>query len=256
MCGECINFWRVSLPVLTIQHEDDCPPARVPTWAQAHAVDLDIRRPYAGDPLPDSITGFAGLVVLGGGMAAYDDAHFPWLPATRRLIAETVVREVPFLGFCLGHQLAAIALGGTVSLRPQGPGRGVAPVNPTAALADDPLFSLLPGDTVSVEWNRDIVSELPAGAVTLSRDSAGHPQLVRFGPRAWGLQCHPEVTADVFDTWVVDHPLPAAVADAERVAAITAEVHASLPRIERDWAPPMEAFFALTAGREPDPVER
>ena len=95
----------------------------------------------------------------------------------------------------------------------------------------------------------------PSTMKDLSRDSAGHPQLVRFGPRAWGLQCHPEVTAEVFDVWVVDQPLPAAVADAERVAAISAEVHASLARIERDWSPPMEAFFALTAGRETGPFE-
>ena len=37
---------------------------------------LDVRRPYAGDALPgpDEVEAFDGVVVLGGAMAAWDDA--------------------------------------------------------------------------------------------------------------------------------------------------------------------------------------
>lgn len=237
------------LRVLTIQHEDDCPPARVTAWADAAGVDLNVRRPYAGDRLPDDVTGHAGLVVLGGEMGAYDTSRYTWLGPTQRLIADAVVRETLFLGICLGHQLAAVALGGAVSLRPQGPGSGVMPVAPTAALSQDPVMSALPKGCVTVEWNNDIVSELPTGAVVLSHDEAGHPQIVRYAANAWGVQCHPEVTAEVFDSWVAGKPLPTHIADAERLAEITTEVHRAIPRLEHDWTPAMTSFFGRARDR-------
>ena len=167
-----------------------------------------MRRPYAGDPLPDALCDHAALVVLGGAMGAYDTSRHSWLDPTQRLIAEALALEVPFLGLCLGHQLAAVALGGGVSLRPEGPGSGVAPVTPTSELTDDPVFAALPANSVTIEWNNDIVSELPTGAVVLSRDEADHPQIVRYGRLAWGVQCHPEVTAAVFDSWLTTKPAP------------------------------------------------
>ena len=53
-------------------------------------------------------------------MGACDDAVAPWLAPTRALIADAVARGVPTLGVCLGHQLAAVALGGTVGRNPSG----------------------------------------------------------------------------------------------------------------------------------------
>lgn len=70
-----VTVCGVSRSVLVIAHEDDCPPALVSTWAQAGPVALDILRPYAGDPLPDTLARHSGLVVLGGGMGAYDSAR-------------------------------------------------------------------------------------------------------------------------------------------------------------------------------------
>lgn len=179
-------------------------------------------------------------------MGAYDTGRHPWLGPTQLLIADAVVREQPFLGICLGHQLAAVALGGAVSLRPEGPGSGLAPVSPTDTLRDDPVLASLPAGCETIEWNNDIVSELPAGAVVLSHDQAGHPQVVRYGTRAWGLQCHPEITPEIFDAWVEGKPLPGHVADAARLRESRSEVHAALPRIERAWRPAMTAFFRLT----------
>ena len=49
-------------------------------------VELDVCRAYDGDPVPSSIEGYDGLVVMGGAMGAHDDEKAPWLPATRELI--------------------------------------------------------------------------------------------------------------------------------------------------------------------------
>ena len=43
--------------MLVVQHQDDCPPALVGTWLVEAGCDLDVRRPYADDGLPDDLVG-------------------------------------------------------------------------------------------------------------------------------------------------------------------------------------------------------
>ncbi len=84
-------------------------------------VDLDVCRPYvAGETLPDGPAGYDGVVVMGGAMGANDDATSPWLTPTKELIRRADADRVPTLGICLGHQLAAVALGGEVRPNPRG----------------------------------------------------------------------------------------------------------------------------------------
>ncbi len=234
----------MSARALVIQPDADCPPAQVADWARAAGVELDVRRPYAEEPLPSSLAEHDGLVVLGGAMGAYESARFPWLTHIEQLIADAVLRDVPFLGICLGHQLAAIALGGTVTLRSSGPGTGVWPLIATDELASDPVFAHTPPQTHTVVWNHDVVDVLPTGAVVLARDADDFPSLVRLAPRAWGTQFHPEVTAEVFAVWASAAPTPPSIGGPARVAEIVAEVGAALPAIDTTWRPAMTAFFA------------
>jgi len=82
----------VQLPVvLTITHSPTESVARLGGWLSAAGVLLDVRSPYDGSPLP-SLRGFAGLLVMGGAMGAYDDDVAPWLPATRDLLREACER--------------------------------------------------------------------------------------------------------------------------------------------------------------------
>src|SRR5689334_4560049 len=101
-------------PILVIENARDAPVARLGEWLVAAGAELDVRNAEAGDELPDRLAGYAGLVVLGGGMNAYDDAKAPWLPRVRQLLAEAVQTELPTLGVCLGGQLLAVATGGRV----------------------------------------------------------------------------------------------------------------------------------------------
>ena len=91
-------------PVAGLQRACEVPHLAVDLHGVGIGVDLDVRRPYAGDRLPDDVTGHAGLVVLGGEMGAYDTSRYTWLGPTQRLIADAVVRETLFLGICLYHQ--------------------------------------------------------------------------------------------------------------------------------------------------------
>jgi GMP synthase-like glutamine amidotransferase len=52
-------------------------------WLTELGVAIDVRRPYAGDSLPEDLTGHSGMLVLGGEMGAYDHDGHPWLQAAR-----------------------------------------------------------------------------------------------------------------------------------------------------------------------------
>jgi len=91
-----------------IVHEPSCSPGRLgQLWRNAGADVVEINA--WNHPVPPIVDADA-LVVLGGSMSCQDDAEAPWLAPTRQLISRTVRAGTPFLGICLGHQLATVAL--------------------------------------------------------------------------------------------------------------------------------------------------
>ena len=134
-------------------------------------------------------------------MGARDDAVAAWLAPTRALIADAVARGVPTLGVCLGHQLAAVALGGSVERNPSGRTIGPVPVRLSEAAASDPLLGGFDG-LAAIHYNDDVVTVVPEGATVLATLPDGRPQAIRFGPRAWGVQFHPETSPEVFGAWL------------------------------------------------------
>lgn len=216
--------------VLVVQHEDSCPPGWLGERWAATGLDLDVRRPYrpeADEQLPESLDEHTALVVLGGEMGANDDADFAWLPQVKSLLQQALSRDVPTLGVCLGHQLLAVAAGGEVQRNPHGHATGVTPIRLTGEGAGDPLLDDLDRRPV-VQWNDDVVVRLPAAATLLAEAPDGSPQAIRVGPRAWGVQFHPEAGPQIFDGWTVDKPsanLPRA--DGIDVAAAADDVRAA-----------------------------
>lgn len=192
--------------LLVVQHEDQCPPGLLGPWLAVAGVELDVRHAHEGQEIPPVLTEHDALLVLGGEMGALDDDAAPWLPAVRSLIAGTVRAGLPFLGICLGHQLAGVALGGTISPNPAGQARGVTPLTRTSAGRADPLLGVVAPGAPVVQWNGDVVSELPPGAQALAHAPDGSVQAARFGPRAWGVQPHPEADAAIFRSWTTDKP--------------------------------------------------
>ena len=65
-----------------------------------------------GEPVPVTLDGADGLVVLGGAMDFDETDDYPHLARTMDLLADAAARSAPALGICLGAQLAAAALGG------------------------------------------------------------------------------------------------------------------------------------------------
>lgn len=230
-------------PILVIEHTAVDPPGRVGTWLLETGRELDVVRPYAGEPQPVDLSGYAGLLVLGGDVGAYDDELAPWLPATRALLARAVDEQVPTLAICLGHQLLAVAAGGRVSLSPTGQQGGTPAVALQPAAASDPLFGAVAPDAVAVHWNNDLVVELPPGAVELARSTAG-VQAMRLGERVWGVQFHPEVDADTVRLWATADVDSGNLAP-ERAAAWLAEMEDNDGVLQSTWRPVIHRFAAL-----------
>jgi len=187
---------------LVVQHEPEAPGGWLTErWTQL-GITVDTVRGDLFDTIPTQLEHDA-LVVLGGAMNADEDDSYPWLAPTKALLRATVTQGVPTLGVCLGHQLMASALGGEVVLNPRGRTSGLVPLSLTAAGDTDPLLAGLSGRDV-VHYNGDVVSRLPEGAEPLATAPDGSVQAARFGPRAWGVQFHPETTPEIFTGWMTD----------------------------------------------------
>ena len=161
--------------------------------ADVATVELD-----QGETIP-SLDGADALLVFGGPMNVDEHARFPWLVPETAAIREAALGGLPVFGVCLGAQLLARALGAPVTRNPL-PEVGLLDVDLTEAGASDPLFAGWPRRASVVQWHSDTFA-LPAGATLLATSPACRHQAFRYGERAYGLQFHPEVTADMVTEW-------------------------------------------------------
>jgi GMP synthase (glutamine-hydrolysing) len=224
--------------VLVVQHQDDCPPALIGRWLLEAGCVVDIRRPYAGGlPLPLDLADHEGLVVLGGSMGADDDEAHPWLASAKELVRAGAAERKPVLGICLGHQLAAVALGGTVEANPAGRQFGVLPMGWSGRAAADPLLGSLPAR--AIHWNNDVVTELPRRAVVLAHAPDGAVQAARFAETVWGVQAHPEVDEAIVKAWAADER---ELIGPELVDRALVEMTEAAAELEAAWQPVATAF--------------
>ena len=189
-------------PVVTvIQHDADVPLDRFADWLGD--VEVVVVRAFEGAAVPTEIT-TDGLIVLGGHMNAHADDAAPWLPATRALLAASVAANVPTLGICLGAQLLAAACGGHVEVTaPPGREAQIVDVRWRAEAASDSVLGKVAasGRTAPLpSMHADAIVDLPPGAVWLGSSAMYPYQAFRLGA-AWGLQFHPEASADTLRRW-------------------------------------------------------
>ncbi|WP_372727725.1 type 1 glutamine amidotransferase [Nocardioides sp.] len=237
----------VSSPrVLVVEHAGECPPALLGTWLVEAGCALEVSRPWAGEELR-ALASYDALVVLGGPMGADDDALYPWLTTVKERVREAAAAELPTLGICLGHQLAAVALGGEVRRNPRGQQMGVLEVGWQEDAAEDGLLGGMVDARRGVQWNNDVVTALPEGTTVLARTPEGELQVARFAPTVWGVQLHPEADRPVVEAW----------ADSDRGShealgidqeALLVGIDGARAELDEAWRPLATRLAALATG--------
>jgi GMP synthase (glutamine-hydrolysing) len=182
-------------PVLIVLHQEQSSPGRVGQHLEARGVPLDIRRPRFGDPLPDTLAMHAGAVIFGGPMSVNDPDGY--VAAEIEWIKVPLAEKKPFLGICLGAQMLARHLGATVGFHREGKVEaGYYPIRITPA-----------GRAVMKDWPDFVYQfhregfDLPAGAELLAEGDIFRVQAFRYGPAAFGIQFHAEVTHAMMCRW-------------------------------------------------------
>lgn len=189
----------MSAHVLAVLNDPDSGLGRYEAWLTQAGLEVTLQPGSGG--LPPNLSGYAGLVMLGGGLMPDDDAKAPWLPDERRLAEAALSQEVPVLGICLGGQLLAMVAGGRVRANHGPIERGATQIHLTEAAEDDDLFGQAPRRFYAIENHRDAITVLPPEAVHLAYSRQCPNQAFRLGSAAWGLQFHPEASAENVARW-------------------------------------------------------
>lgn len=128
-------------------------------------------------------------IVMITGSSANVHKREPWMLRSEEALRGIVARDIPTFGICFGHQLLAQALGGDVQTNPRG--REISTVEVTRS-GDDPLVDFLPSSFLANACHRDTVTKLPPGTEVLGHSPLDPHQVLRFTPRCYGVQFHPE----------------------------------------------------------------
>ena len=184
--------------VLLIDHPAGKRDDRVSRMLAERGYAIDWCCPGRGDPLPAPEDGtHCAAVVYGGPESANDGEDKPYIRQEIDWIEGWVAAGQRFLGICLGAQMLSRALGGCVSLHPEGFYEiGYVPIEPTGA-----GNGFLPGRTHVYHWHKEGF-DVPDGAELLARGPTFPNQAYRYGRNAYGIQFHPEVTAKVLLRWI------------------------------------------------------
>ncbi len=157
-----------------------------------------------------------------------------WIGGAVELVRDAVRKDVPALGHCLGAQLMAKALGGTVSANPvREIGWGEVQVCENAVARE--WLGELRG-FLSFHWHGETFT-IPPGATRVLENRHCANQAFALGIH-FGMQTHVEMTDEMVASWV-------------RAGAAEIGEHAASPgvqppqEIERDLAPRLEALNAV-----------
>lgn len=188
-----------------IIHEAFEAPGAIETWAIRNGYETGYSRVYAGDALPQDCRALDMLVVMGGPQSpATTKAECPHFdsPAEQALIRQAVMKGKAVLGVCLGAQLLGESLGASFERSPE-PEIGKFPIRLTEAGLNDPLLHHF-GKALDVgHWHGDMPGLTERSSVLAF--SKGCPrQIVKYGPMAYGFQCHLELTPELVEALIAN----------------------------------------------------
>ena len=145
------------------------------------------------EKLPDK--DFSLVVILGAPESVNDDLSY--LQAEQQLIKNSVEKDIPVLGICLGSQLIAKTFGAKVY---SGPKKEIGFYNDLKISNNSPLFKGFKNPFTVFHWHADTF-DLPQNAVRLA-SSEHYPNQAFQYKSAVGLQFHLEVNNEMVNLWL------------------------------------------------------
>lgn len=185
--------------VLAVVNSASSGPRRLRGWLEDEG--LSVVEHLGAEGLPDTLDNFDAVIFLGGGLMPDDDERAPWLTTERALARETIDRDLPALGVCLGAQLLALVAGGRVEAQSGQPERGSTMITATTQGAADQVTASLTGGAPMIENHQDRITELPASATLLATSAACPVQAFRIKTHVYGVQFHPECSSADVERW-------------------------------------------------------
>jgi GMP synthase (glutamine-hydrolysing) len=189
------NTSRSKEPVLIIMHRLESEPGSIGQYLRACGVPVEIRRPRFGDSLPRTMEGYSAAIIFGGPMSANDPDCY--IKKEIDWIGIPLSEGKPILGICLGAQMLAKHLGGTVC--PHQAGRVEVGYEPIAVR--DEGSALGPWPSHVYHWHGEGFT-LAEGAVSLAEGTVFPNQAFCYGRCAFGFQFHPEITLAMIHRWI------------------------------------------------------
>ncbi|MDH3637341.1 MAG: type 1 glutamine amidotransferase [Gammaproteobacteria bacterium] len=179
-------------PILIFRHIACEGPGYLGQYLDRRHLPYRVVKVDSGESIPPSIDRVGGLVFMGGPMSVNDS--LPWIDACLELIRVAHDRRLPVLGHCLGSQLIAAALGGTVGANPVKE-IGWLPVRRCTGVD----HGVLPRQFDAFHWHSETFT-LPAGAIHLFKSDACRHQGFQIG-NTLALQFHIEIQKDMVGEW-------------------------------------------------------
>ena len=180
-------------PILVIRHAETEGAGFLGVFLDQHHIPWTMICIDKGDGIPKDISGYGGLVMMGGPMSVNDE--LPWIAKEIALIKQAMGQNLPVLGHCLGGQLISKALGARVKTNPVKE-IGWAEVRVTdewaLSLFGSPRFE-------SFHWHGETF-DLPVGAKHILSSQHCQNQAYLIG-HAIAFQCHIEMTEEMVNTW-------------------------------------------------------
>ena len=179
----------MSLKLHYLQHVPFEDLANIETWAKGKGHKISKTQFFSGQPLPDT-NEFDWLVVMGGPMNIYEEQKYPWLVDEKKFIEKAIKDRKVVLGICLGAQLIADVLGGSV-YKNRYAEIGWFPVSLTGEARETALFQTLPNEFITFQWHGDTF-DIPPGCRKIAENDICANQAFEYNEHVVGLQFHLE----------------------------------------------------------------
>ncbi len=189
---------------LVFQHVPHEHPGLITQFAKKHGIKLDVIEFWKKYKIP-SFTSYDALIIMGGPMGVYEGKDVFPSKDDEVAVIKKALGKIPILGFCLGSQLLAYALGAKVHPNIKNGKHtkeiGYYDIDLTSEGQKNLLFDGFPPKTEVLQWHGDAF-DLPNGAKLLATSTQCTSQVFSC-KNAYGILFHFEFTLDMVEKQIM-----------------------------------------------------